>query len=113
LLTLIWRPGRCRRSCGGRGGVQAFEQDLSQFLTTNEKTRTSITSTVAPALGWLNHPFAAKSAIPGAGFDVEKLLAERATVFLLGGEETQTGSLVCALTGHIAREARRLAAASR
>ncbi|MBW0091517.1 TraM recognition domain-containing protein [Pseudonocardia sp. KRD-184] len=95
-----------------RSGVQAFEQDLSQFLGTNEKTRTSITSTVAPALGWLTHPAAEESAKPGLGFDVEWLLAQRATVFLLGGEETQTGALVCALTGHIAREARRLAASS-
>ena len=31
-------------------------------------------------------------------------------MFLLGGEETQAAPLVCALTGHIAREARRLAA---
>ncbi|GAA3242513.1 hypothetical protein GCM10017691_46660 [Pseudonocardia petroleophila] len=102
-------PGFLRRS-----GTQAFEQDLAQFLGTNTNTRTSITSTVAPALGWLNHPDAARSAKTGAGggFDVERLLAERATVFLLGGEETQTGPLVCALTGHIAREARRLAAGS-
>ncbi|GAA2570304.1 type IV secretory system conjugative DNA transfer family protein [Pseudonocardia hydrocarbonoxydans] len=95
-----------------RSTVQAFEQDLAQFLGTNTNTRTSITSTVAPALGWLNHPDAERSAKAGAGdgFDVERLLAERATVFLLGGEETQTGPLVCALTGHIAREARALAA---
>lgn len=96
-----------------RSGVAAFEQDLSQFLSTNERTRTSITSTVMPALGWLTHPDAAKAAAPGQGFDVERLLAERATVFLLGAEETQTGALVCALAGHIAREARRLAATSR
>ena len=31
-------------------------------------------------------------------------------MFLLGAEETQAAPLVCALTGHIAREARRLAA---
>jgi type IV secretion system protein VirD4 len=95
-----------------RSGVQAFEQDLTQFLETNERTRTSITSTIMPALGWLSHPAAAAAARPGAGFDVEALLAQRATVFLLGAEETQTGALVCALTGHIAREARRIAASS-
>ena len=43
-------------------------------------------------------------------FDVADLLVRRATVYLLGGEETQAAPLVCALTGHIAREARRLAA---
>jgi type IV secretion system protein VirD4 len=93
-----------------RSGVTAFEQDAMQFITTNERTRSSITSSVMPALGWLTHPAAAAAAEPGEGFDVARLLGERATVFLLGAEEAQTAPLVCALTGHIAREARRLAA---
>jgi hypothetical protein len=42
--------------------------------------------------------------------DVAELLATRATVYLLGGEEAQAAPLVCALTGHIARQARALAA---
>ncbi len=89
----------------------AFEQDAQQFLKTNDRTRTSITSTIMPALGWLTSPAAAAAAEPsGAPFDVAELLAQRATVFLLGAEETQAAPLVCALTGHIAREARRLAA---
>ena len=67
-----------------------------------------------PALGWLTHPAAAAAAAArSAGFDVAELLRSRATVFLLGGEETQAAPLVCALTGHIAREARRLAAPAR
>ena len=92
-----------------RSGVAAFVSDVEQFVGTNDRTRTSITSTVMPALGWLTHPAAAAAAQPGAGFDVEELLRSRATVFLLGAEETQAAPLVCALTGHIAREARRLA----
>lgn len=93
-----------------RSGVQAFEQDAMQFISTNDRTRSSITSSVMPALGWLTHPAAAAAAESGTGFDVARLLDERATVFLLGAEEAQTAPLVCALTGHIAREARRLAA---
>ncbi|GAA3249514.1 hypothetical protein GCM10017691_60630 [Pseudonocardia petroleophila] len=93
-----------------RSGVPAFEQDATQFVSTNERTRTSVTSSVMPALGWLTHPAAAAAASPGHGFDVAQLLGTRATVFLLGAEETQAAPLVCALTGHIAREARRLAA---
>ncbi|ALE82470.1 type IV secretory system conjugative DNA transfer family protein [Pseudonocardia sp. HH130629-09] len=93
-----------------RSGVPAFEQDVMQFISTNERTRSSITSSVMPALGWLTHPAAAAAAEPGRGFDVGRLLEERATVFLLGAEEAQTAPLVCALTGHIAREARRIAA---
>ncbi|ALE74380.1 hypothetical protein AD006_25280 [Pseudonocardia sp. EC080610-09] len=94
-----------------KSGVEAFVQDAQQFITTNDRTRSSITSAVMPALGWLTNPAAAASAVPGHGFDVADLLETRATVFLLGAEEAQTGPLVCALTGHIAREARRLAAA--
>jgi type IV secretory pathway TraG/TraD family ATPase VirD4 len=95
-----------------RAGDPAFEQDAMQFVKTNDRTRTSITSTVMPALGWLTSPAAAAAADPrdGSSFDVAELLQARATVFLLGAEETQAAPLVCALTGHIAREARRLAA---
>ncbi|MGD9528092.1 MAG: type IV secretory system conjugative DNA transfer family protein [Dehalococcoidia bacterium] len=92
----------------------AFEAAVAQFLRTNERTRTSITSTIAPALGWLTHGPARAAAAPvgrgGQPFDVAALLASKATVYLLGGEEAQVAPLVCALTGHIAREARRLAA---
>lgn len=94
-----------------RSPEKAFEIDMAQFVSTNSRTRTSITSSVMPALGWLAHPAAAAAAQPGpAAFDVAELLATRATVYLLGGEEAQSAPLVCALTGHIARQARALAA---
>ena len=92
-----------------RSQVETFDKAAEQFVTTNDRTRTSITNSIMPALGWLNHPDAAASAAPtDRPFDVEQLLATKATVFLLGAEEADTGPLVCALTGHIAREARRL-----
>jgi type IV secretion system protein VirD4 len=93
--------------------VPSFVQDVTQFLTTNERTRSSITSTVMPALGWLTSPAASAAASRHDGLpalDVAELLRTRATIYLLGAEETQAAPLVCALTGHIAREARRLAA---
>ena len=93
-----------------RAADPAFEQDAAQFVQTNDRTRTSITSTIMPALGWLTSPTAAAAAASATTLDVAELLASRATVFLLGAEETQAAPLVCALTGHIAREARRLAA---
>jgi type IV secretory pathway TraG/TraD family ATPase VirD4 len=95
--------------------VPAMVADARQFLTTNERTRTSITSSIMPALAWLTHPAAAASA-NAAGqsglptLDVAELLASRGTIYLLGGEEGPTAPLVCALTGYVAREARRLAA---
>ncbi|MCF7552606.1 type IV secretory system conjugative DNA transfer family protein [Pseudonocardia sp. WMMC193] len=89
----------------------AFEQDVSQFVGTNERTRTSITSSVMPALSWLTSPAAtAAAADDEPRFDVEVLLRERGTVFVLGAEEAHAAPLVCALTGFLAREARRIAA---
>lgn len=93
-----------------RSPATAYVADLAQFLSTNDKTRTSITSTIMPALSWLTVESAAASARPGSeSFDVADLLATNGTVFLLGGDDGQTAPLVAALTGHVAREARRLA----
>jgi type IV secretory pathway TraG/TraD family ATPase VirD4 len=44
------------------------------------------------------------------GLDVEALLALSGTVYLLGAEEAQVAPLLAALTGHIARLARQIAA---
>lgn len=97
-----------------RSPEPSFVAAITQFIGTNDRTRTSITSTIAPALGWLTHAPAKTAALPlsqgGRPFDVAALLADRATVYMLGGEEAQVAPLVCALTGYIAREARRLAA---
>ncbi|MGQ0847185.1 MAG: type IV secretory system conjugative DNA transfer family protein [Sporichthyaceae bacterium] len=82
--------------------------DALQFLTTNERTRSSICSTVMPALRWLSDS-AATAAATGGGFDVQELLDSRGTVYLLGAEDAKVAPLVAALTGHIAREARRIA----
>ncbi|MCR3720168.1 MULTISPECIES: type IV secretory system conjugative DNA transfer family protein [Prauserella salsuginis group] len=92
-----------------RSPEPAFEQDALQFLGTNERTRSSICSTIMPALGWLTDATASAAAAEGS-FDVAELLAGRGTVFMLGAEDSQVAPLVTALTGHIAREARRLAA---
>jgi len=91
-----------------RSPEPAFELDALQFLGTNERTRTSICSTIMPALGWLTDTTAAAAAT--GGFDVAELLDLRGTVYLLGAEDASVAPLVTALTGHIAREARRLAA---
>jgi type IV secretory pathway TraG/TraD family ATPase VirD4 len=88
----------------------AFVADAAQFVTTNDRTRTSITSSIMPALAWLTHPAAVIAATGGRPLDIEWLLARRGTVYLLGGEEAALAPLVCALTGYVAREARRIAA---
>jgi len=91
-----------------RSPEPALESDASQFLTMTERTRSSICSTIMPALGWLSDATAAAAAKQGS-FDVAQLLDERGTVYMLGAEDAQTAPLVTALTGHIAREARRIA----
>lgn len=87
----------------------AYESDAGQFLDTNERTRSSICSTIMPALGWLTDATATAAADHG-DFNVEQLLASRGTVYMLGAEDAHTVPLVTALTGHIARAARRIAA---
>jgi type IV secretory pathway TraG/TraD family ATPase VirD4 len=91
----------------------SYESDALQFLNTNVNTRSSICATIMPALGWLTDATAAAATEPARGsavFDVAALLQRRGTVFMLGAEDAQVAPLVTALTGYIAREARRIAA---
>jgi type IV secretory pathway TraG/TraD family ATPase VirD4 len=92
-----------------RSPQPAYESDAAQFLDTNERTRSSICATIMPALGWLTDATAAAAAESG-DFDVAELLDSRGTVYMLGADDGQVAPLVTALTGHIAREARRIAA---
>jgi len=97
-----------------RSPEPAFEASVTQFIETNERTRSSITATIAPALSWLTHQPAQAAALSardgGHPLDVEQLLAAQGSVFMLGAEEHHVAPLVCAMTGWIAREARRIAA---
>lgn len=90
--------------------TDAYAAAATHFFANNEKTRSSITTSIQPALAWLINPHARAAATGTHPFNVAKLLDERATVYLLGGEEGNITALVSALTGHIAREARRIAA---
>lgn len=91
----------------------ASATEAEQFLSLNDRTRTSICATIMPALNWLIDPVAAACAEPSGDesqveLDVAELIEKRGTVYLLGAEEAQVAPLVTALTGHVAREARRL-----
>jgi len=81
-----------------------------QFIGTNDRTRTSITHSIMPALAWLTSPPAVAATTGGHQLNVAELLRERGTVYLLGRHAAHTAPLLAALTGHIARESRRLAA---
>jgi type IV secretion system protein VirD4 len=79
-----------------------------QLFNLNDKTQTSITDAMMPAFAWLIDP-AAVAATIGPQLDIEALIASRGTIYLLGRHEGHTAPLLAALTGHIARTARRLA----
>lgn len=98
--------GLLRRSPSAYAFVPAAEQ----FFGTNSRTRSSVTFTIMPALAWLSNPAAVAATQGATRFDIEQLLADQATVYLLGKAEGRTAPLLAALTGYIAREARRVAA---
>ena len=81
-----------------------------QFLDTNTRTRSSVTSSIMPALAWLTSPEAVAALHGGRQLDVAHLVTSRATVYLLGRHEAHTAALLAALTGRIVRDARTLAA---
>src|SRR5690606_24420177 len=87
-----------------------YLEDLNQFIDLADKTQTSITNAITPALGWLTSPSAVAATEGGTLFDVAELIRQRGTVYLLGRHEAHTAPLLAALTGYVAREARRLAA---
>ena len=95
-----------------------FGHELDHFVHTNDRTRTSITQSIRPALMWLHDPGAARAAgqpvtgpvidatgvtvplpdgPPAAALDVEALLFGRGTVYLLGAEDAQLAPLLTAL----------------
>lgn len=88
----------------------AYLEDINQFIHLADKTQTGITNAITPALAWLMSPSAVAATRGNTRFDVAQLLCERGTIYLLGRHEAHTAPLLAALTGYVAREARRLAA---
>lgn len=91
---------------------KAVMEYARQFLENNEKTRSSITTSIMPALRWLQFPVARCAAgLDGEPnpFRVEMLLDAHATLYVLGRVENATAPLMGALTGYVARNAERRA----
>lgn len=87
------------------GGLQAF-------FATNDRTRTSISSSARPVLSWLKDPkMNAMGNSRGVDFDVElMLLNSSATVYVLGeGDQGGAGALMRAFVAEIVHVARRVA----
>lgn len=86
----------------------AMRENVKQFFGMtgeNEKTRSSIVTTLMPALQWLSNPTAAAigdAPVSGDLLDVDELLATNGTVYLLGGTNRVTSALTGALVAEIA-----------
>lgn len=114
VLTWVANPDEARREVMAllrtSPTAHAFVPSAEQFFDTNSKTQSSITFTIMPALAWLSHRHAVAATQGATRFDIQQLLADQATVYLLASAESRMGPLLAALTGYIAREAKRIAA---
>jgi hypothetical protein len=84
-----------------------------RFLRTNDRTQSSITASMEPALEWLQYDVARAAA--GLGdtsappLDPNRLIDSTATLYIVGRLEDGCEALLSALTGFVARAARRAA----
>lgn len=95
-----------------RSPAPATLQAANQFLTNNDKTRSSITTSMMSALEWLSSTTArAAAGLDGdrQPFRVESLLAGTSTLYVIGRIDVNTEPLLAALTGYVGRSARRYA----
>jgi len=86
-------------------------------VATNINTRTSTTTSIMPALDWLQDPQIAELALgsPDEQFDVREWLDRSGTLYLLGSERPHgsVAPLFACLTAHIFETAKLLASKSR
>ncbi len=97
--------------------VRVVSSEIRSIYSTNDRTLTSITSTLLPAVRWLANGTAAEvgdAPLDCPEFlDVEALVAGGTDSLYLIGREGSCRPLVGALTAEIAHQARMIAAASR
>lgn len=90
--------------------------DAAQFLDTNDRTQSSITTSITPAVKWLQ----SKTARRAAGledlwrpFNMDQLLESGGSLYVIGQVDDHVTPLMSALTGYVARNARRAARGGR
>jgi type IV secretion system protein VirD4 len=97
----------------GTPNALALVSEVSQFMGTNDKTKTSITTTAAPALRWLANTRAAEvgDAPDGDAFNVRDFIEQATgTLYLIGSPETAPVTpLISALTAEVAHQLRMVA----
>lgn len=107
----VAHPGRAAERVMGLlqdSPSMSFRLNAHQFFMGGDSRRDSVCAIIMPALSWLNDPKADVATRDG-DLNVEELLRSKGTLYLLGAEDATAAPLVTALTGHIAREARRIA----
>jgi len=112
ILRWISRPDTAKETVTGLlEHAPEMREIAAGFFDTNDRTRSSITTSIRPALAWLTDPTAAATTEggPDEQFDVAEFLRLRGTLYLLGAEDAVVAPLVAALTAEIARQARRIA----
>jgi type IV secretory pathway TraG/TraD family ATPase VirD4 len=94
--------------------LKAWTEMSDQFFANNDRTQTSITTTLVSYLEWMLDDKASGAGLAADAemFSVEEMLATRATVYMIGHNSDQVAPLVAALTGEIAYQARTLAKAN-
>ncbi len=98
----------------GEGGSAERASAVRAFYATNERTLTSITTTMATPLAWMSDDRARVIGDPPAGhpdlLDLVRLIEAGETLHLIGHENTSTvAPLIAALVAEIAHTARTLA----
>ena len=100
------------KSPAGDSWVEAHQG----FVDTNNNTRSSITTTVKPALAWLQDPQLAATVMgdPDEQFDVTEWLSKKGTVYLLAEERAYSSiaPLFTAFTSYVYSECKDIASKS-
>lgn len=94
---------------GGKARAAAWRQHLAE----NDRTRTSVTATITPALAWLADDVArpiGDSDPETTTLDVRRLILDAETLHLVDEPRTGAAPLVAAIVAEVAHQARRLAA---
>ena len=93
--------------------LTAWKEMSDQFFANNERTQTSITTTLVSYLEWMLDDKASGAGLAADAemFSVQEMLATNATVYMIGHNSDQVAPLVAALTGEIAYQARTIAKA--
>lgn len=92
--------------------ARSIRTTAHQFFSNNDRTQSSIVTTLMPALTWLTSARASAIgdvAVSRSHFDVAGLIRDRGTLYLLGAEKGNTSPLISALTSEIAHQARQMA----